>query len=231
MSSFPESGCVRCRSHWQSWSDQPEYLGQSMEYQCLLYRCAACGAYWEEPNGAYPGRSLPSKRGSGCRGRASPPTAVSIGRGPPSWPLSSSCCSTVGPPPPRSGRRGHPGRGRRDRVRGVRRPGPGPVRGAPTRRGEPHPAHHVGPGGPASPGPSGGRINPARVVAAVGPGRRPARGSELGAGRRGGGELSARHRCAAVPAPRRPAAGRGAQGRPARRAVPAPPGPAGPFRP
>jgi hypothetical protein len=48
MKLFLESGCDRCRSHWQSWSDQPKLLGQSIEYKCLVYRCEVCGTYWEE---------------------------------------------------------------------------------------------------------------------------------------------------------------------------------------
>jgi hypothetical protein len=48
MNTFLESGCDRCRSHWQSWSDQPILLGQSDEYQVNVYRCEICGSYWEE---------------------------------------------------------------------------------------------------------------------------------------------------------------------------------------
>ena len=48
MNTFLKSGCDRCRSHWQSWSDQPKLLGESNEYQVNVYRCEVCGSYWEE---------------------------------------------------------------------------------------------------------------------------------------------------------------------------------------
>ena len=48
MNVFLSSGCDRCRSHWQSWSDQPKFLGQSIEFKCLVYQCEVCQTFWEE---------------------------------------------------------------------------------------------------------------------------------------------------------------------------------------
>ncbi|MFJ3385874.1 MULTISPECIES: hypothetical protein [unclassified Curtobacterium] len=44
---FREQGCAWCRERWISRSDQPELVGISLEYQCHLYRCGVCSAWWE----------------------------------------------------------------------------------------------------------------------------------------------------------------------------------------
>lgn len=54
---FEETGCEKCRDSWSS-GHRDKVLQQigkdNFERQARLHRCKECGAYWEEPNGAYP---------------------------------------------------------------------------------------------------------------------------------------------------------------------------------
>jgi len=45
---FGEGACTLCRSKWTAWSYEPQLLGTAPEYGATIYRCGACGAYWEE---------------------------------------------------------------------------------------------------------------------------------------------------------------------------------------
>ena len=59
MPMFDETGCEKCRRDWayplRDADKVLEDIGRtSFERQARLFRCSACGAYWEDQNGNYP---------------------------------------------------------------------------------------------------------------------------------------------------------------------------------
>lgn len=57
---FSDAGCDLCRRYWTHpfLENKNEIMTLLVEAnqarQARLYQCNICGAYWEEPNGAYP---------------------------------------------------------------------------------------------------------------------------------------------------------------------------------
>ena len=59
MSVFDETGCEKCRRDWayplRDAEKVLEDLGKTnLVRQARLFRCTACGTYWEDQNGNYP---------------------------------------------------------------------------------------------------------------------------------------------------------------------------------
>ncbi|OJT00147.1 hypothetical protein BEE62_08645 [Marinobacter nauticus] len=57
---FAETGCDFCRKYWTHpfLENRDEIIkllaDPNWERQARLYQCNKCGAYWDNPNGAYP---------------------------------------------------------------------------------------------------------------------------------------------------------------------------------
>ena len=45
---WEDNGCAECRARWtRSPAAEPRELGESASFMVTVYRCGACGAYWE----------------------------------------------------------------------------------------------------------------------------------------------------------------------------------------
>ena len=56
---FDETGCEKCRREWAYPVRSEERVLEdlrktNLERQARLFRCSACGALWEDPNGNFP---------------------------------------------------------------------------------------------------------------------------------------------------------------------------------
>lgn len=54
---FEETGCKDCQNAWMNGNRENILVPRgkdNYERQARVQQCSSCGAYWEEPNGAYP---------------------------------------------------------------------------------------------------------------------------------------------------------------------------------
>jgi hypothetical protein len=59
---FEKTGCQECRNSWTHQFKETSLvdLGKTnFQWQCRLFQCNKCGAYWEDQNGGYPSGITP----------------------------------------------------------------------------------------------------------------------------------------------------------------------------